>query len=61
MNGMIVADGNVTGLIGEINWPLLCMLKKNMTSISFGCPREFEALCWTIDATGMKPVDDEKI
>ena len=61
MNGMIVAVGNVTGSIGEINWPLLFMFKKNITGISSGCTRDFEALCRAIDTTGMKPVVDGNI
>jgi NADPH:quinone reductase-like Zn-dependent oxidoreductase len=61
MNAMIAAIGNVTGSVGEINWPLLFMFKKNVAGISSGCTREYEDMCRAIGANGMKPVVDERI
>jgi NADPH:quinone reductase-like Zn-dependent oxidoreductase len=60
-NGVIAAIGNVTGSVGEVNWPLLFMFKKNITGISAGCTQDYEAICRAVEGTGMRPMVDEKV
>lgn len=60
-NGTISAIGNVTGSVGEVNWPLLFMFKKKIAGISTGSTRDFEDMCRGVDATGMRPVVDDKV